>query len=97
MTDEPNSKPPQRIYKWTSIVWVIGVIAHLIWYVVQLRDQPPTDEVYAQMLSFQVAAFAATALPYWLGLLLVVLILEFALFARKRYGAVLRSDSKSVS
>jgi len=56
---------------------------HLIWSVLQQRNQPPTDEVYTQALSFQIASFAFTSLPYWLGALLVVLVIEFATFGRK--------------
>ncbi len=80
-------KRPQRIYWWTLIAWSVGVLVRLVWYVLQMRDQPPTDEVYTQMLSFQVAAFTLTKLPYWMGALLLVLVLEFAVFGRvKRQG-----------
>ncbi|TFZ05534.1 hypothetical protein EZ313_02345 [Ramlibacter henchirensis] len=64
---EDNMKRPQRIYWWTLIAWLVGVLIHLVWYVLQMRDQPPTDEVYTRLLSCQVAAFALTELPYWLG------------------------------
>jgi hypothetical protein len=65
---------PQNIYRWTAIAWLVGTIAHLIWGVLQQRNQPPTDEVYTQLLSFQVASFTLTILPYWLGALLIVLL-----------------------
>lgn len=74
---------PQTIYRWTAIGWLACVVVHMAWSVFQLRNQPPTDEVYAQTLPFQVASFAFTSLPYWLGVLLVVLIVEFAIFGRK--------------
>lgn len=77
-------KRPQRIYWSTVIAWLMGVLVHLVWYVLQMRDQPPTDEVYTRLPSFQVAAFALTTLPYWLGALLLVLILEFAIFGRAK-------------
>ena len=77
-------KRPQRTYWWTVITWLVGVLVHLVWYVLQMGDQPPTDEVYTRMLSFQVGAFALTTLPYWLGALLLVLILEFAIFGRAK-------------
>jgi hypothetical protein len=81
---EDNMKRPQRIYWWTLIAWLVGVLIHLVWYVLQMRDQPPTDEVYTRLLSFQAVAFALTTLPYWLGALLLVLILEFAIFGRAK-------------
>ena len=76
---------PQNIYRWTAIAWLVGMIAHLIWAVLQQRNQPPTDEVYTQLLSFQVASFTLTILPYWLGALLIVLVVEFAIFGRKAH------------
>ena len=75
-------KRPQKIYWWTAGAWTAGVLTHLVWYVVQLRELPPTDEVYTRMLSFQVAAFALTRLPYWLGVLMLVLVIEFATLGR---------------
>ncbi len=84
---EGSVKRPQRIYRWTLIAWSVGLLAHLVWYVLQMCEQPPTDEVYTRMLSFQVMAFALTKLPYWIGALLLVLVLEFAAFGRiKRQG-----------
>lgn len=74
---------PQNIYRWTAIAWLAGVAAHLIWAVLRQRNLPPTDEVYTQLLSFQIASFAFTALPYWLGGLLVALLIEFAIFGRR--------------
>ena len=53
------------------------------WSVLQQREQPPTDEVYTQALPFQIASFAFSSLPYWIGALLIILIIEFATFGRK--------------
>jgi hypothetical protein len=77
-------KRPQRIYWWTLIACLVAALVHLVWYVLEMRAQPPTEEVYTRMLSFQVAAFALTRLPYWLGILLVALVLEFAAFGRAK-------------
>ena len=77
-------KPPQCIYRWTATTWLAAAVAHLAWFVLELRDQPPTDEVYTRLLSFQIAAFYFTRLPYWLGALLIILIAEFAVFGRAR-------------
>lgn len=78
-------KRPQNVYRWTAIAWLVGMIGHLIWAVLQLRNQPPTDEIYTQMLSFQIASFTLTSLPYWLGALLIILVIEFAIFGRKAH------------
>lgn len=75
---------PQNIYEWTALVWLVGMMAHLIWTVQKQYNQPPTDEFYTQLLSFQVAGFALTIFPYWLGALLVILIIEFVIFGRKK-------------
>lgn len=75
---------PQKIYQCTVFAWLVGLIAHCIWSVLQQRNRPPTDEVYTQFLSFQVASFTAATFPYWLGALLVILLIEFAMFGRKK-------------
>ena len=74
---------PQNTYRWTVIAWLVGMIAHLTWVILQQRRQPPTDEIYTQVLSFQIASFALTSLPYWLGALLTILVIEMAIFGRK--------------
>jgi uncharacterized membrane protein len=70
---------PQAVYRWTAIAWLTGTSLHFIWSIVQQRSQPPTDEVYTQLLPFQIASFALTLLPYWVGGLLVALFIEFAI------------------
>lgn len=65
------------------MAWLVGMITHLICAVLLQRNQPPTDEVYTRMLSFQIASFALTSLPYWLGALLAILVIEFVIFRRK--------------
>jgi uncharacterized membrane protein len=75
---------PQNVYRWTAIAWLVGMIVHLIWAVLHQRNQPPTDEIYTRMLSFQIASFTLTSFPYWLGALLVILVIEFAILGRKK-------------
>lgn len=74
---------PQNIYQWTAIAWLAGMSAHFIGSILPHRYRPPTDEVYAQFLSFQIASFALTLLPYWIGGLLLALFIEFVIFGRK--------------
>ncbi|WP_457332753.1 hypothetical protein [Rhizobacter sp. P5_C2] len=74
---------PQNIHRWTAIAWFAGMSIHFIWSILQHRHRPPTDEVYAQFLSFQIASFALTHLPYWMGGLLLALFIEFVIFGRK--------------
>ncbi|MBC5765226.1 hypothetical protein [Ramlibacter albus] len=75
-------KQPQRVYRWTLAAWVLVVVLHLALYLVEASQWPSSDEVYTQLVSFQVVVFALTVLPYWLGGLLLVLIVEFAAFGR---------------
>lgn len=77
-------KRPQRVYRWTLGLWFAGVVAHWTRHMVLAMERPATDEVYAQTLWFQIAAFAVTSLPYWVGGLLVVLLIEFVEFGRAR-------------
>jgi len=74
---------PQYVYRWTAIACLVGMITHLICAVLLQRNQRPTDEVYTRMLSFQIANFALTSLPFWLGALLVILVIEFVIFGAK--------------
>jgi uncharacterized membrane protein len=74
---------PQYICRWTSIAWLAGMSLHFIGSILQHHHQPPTDEVYTQLLSFQIASFALTLLPYWAGGLLLALLIELVIFGRK--------------
>jgi uncharacterized membrane protein len=75
----------QKIYRWTAIAWLVGMSVHFMWTYFQQRNQPPTDEVYTQLLSFQIASFCLTLLPYWVGGLLLALLIEFVIFKRKAH------------
>lgn len=75
-------RKPQEIYWWTLSLWVVAVVCHLAWFVVE-GTSPQTDEAYARSLIFQTVAFAFFRFPYWLGGLIAVLVLEFAIFGRK--------------
>lgn len=75
--------PTQRIYRWSAYAWATLVLAHLAFNLFTWSNLPPSDEVYANGVGFQIIAFALVSLPYWLGGLLVVLLLEFAVFGRK--------------
>lgn len=75
--------PSQRIYRWSVYAWATLVLAHLAFNLVSWWTLPPTDEIYANGVGFQMIAFALVNLPYWLGGLFVVLLLEFAVFGRK--------------
>ncbi|WP_139225738.1 hypothetical protein [Paracidovorax konjaci] len=73
----------QRIYWWTVVGWLIVVCIHAAWSILQHRTQVPTDETYAQLLSFQIASFALTTFPFWLCALLATLVFEIAVLGRK--------------
>jgi uncharacterized membrane protein len=72
----------QRVYRLTLLSWIALVLIHLGIYLAAFFRAGPTDEVYANSISFQIMAFCLTAMPYWLLLLLVVLIVEFATVGR---------------
>lgn len=75
-------KRPQVIYRWTLVVWAVAAVGHLLWFVIEGRSLL-TDELYARDFLFQTAAFAFFRFPYWIGGLMVALILEFAIFRIK--------------
>jgi hypothetical protein len=73
----------RRIYKWTLFAWALGVILHFTWHLLRIFNGPPSSEVYANTIGFQLAAYALTQLPYWLLGLIGVLVIEFVLFGRR--------------
>ncbi|MEO6292947.1 MAG: hypothetical protein ABIO88_10060 [Burkholderiaceae bacterium] len=75
--------PAQRIYRWSTYAWATLVLAHLAINLVNWWKLPPSDEVYANGVGFQMIAFALDILPYWFGGLFIVLLLEFVVFGRK--------------
>jgi hypothetical protein len=75
--------PAQCIYRWSVYAWATLVLAHLTFNLFNWWKLPPSDEVYSNGVGFQIIAFALVSLPYWLGGLLAVLLLEFAVFGRK--------------
>jgi uncharacterized membrane protein len=82
MTRDPAF--PRRVYRWTTIGWFVLTLIHFGVYLAAFFRAGPTDEVYANSIGFQVLAFCLTVLPYWLLLLLIVLIIEFATVGRLR-------------
>jgi hypothetical protein len=82
-----RSQGPQRIYRWTLLVWGVLVVIHLSWYLVRVFQAPPSTEIYANRLEFQVIAFGLTQFPYWLLALIFLLLLEFLIFGRARSGS----------
>jgi uncharacterized membrane protein len=73
----------QRVYSWTTYIFVALLLTHLSFRLVSWSNLPPSDEVYTNDLSFQLIVFALTMLPYWIGGLLIVLIAEFVILGRK--------------
>jgi uncharacterized membrane protein len=82
MTSIAKPSRAQRVYRLTLLSWIALVLIHLGIYLAAFFRAGPTDEVYANSISFQILAFCITALPYWLLVLLVVLIVEFATVGR---------------
>jgi ABC-type Fe3+-siderophore transport system permease subunit len=77
------NRNPQQIY-WASVaVWGLFVVGHLVWHLWRAFAALPTDEVYANGLGFQLAAFGLTKLPFWLLGLVALLLAEFFLFRRR--------------
>ena len=75
--------PARRIYRWSAYAWTTLVLVHLAFNLFTWWNLPPSDEVYANELGFQIIAFAVVNLPYWLGGLIAVFLLEFVMFGRK--------------
>ncbi len=75
---------PQVVYLWTALAWLAGFSAHAATYVVGVLSLPPTDEVYAASVPFQLTAFVYSWGGLWLGGILVALLIEFVTLGRRR-------------
>lgn len=75
---------PRMLYASTLFVWAAAVGVDAVRYAASAFELLPTDEVYATSVSFQLIAFGLTRGLYWIMGLLVVLLLEMALFGRKQ-------------
>ena len=76
-------RKPQAIYKITTILWLIGMLAHCLWRTYAALSGIPSPDLYANHVSFQLVMFLFFWVPVWLMGLLVILIGEFAFFGRK--------------
>ena len=74
---------PRAIYTFTVAVWAFGFVAHAVAYVVHVLSLPPIDEVYTRSVPFQLTAFMYVWGGYWVGALLLVLLVEFATVGRR--------------
>jgi hypothetical protein len=74
---------PRRVYRWTLGLWCALVAAHLAKYLHDVFSSPPSPDLYANALGFQLIAFGLTQLSYWIVALIVLLLLEFLLLRRR--------------
>lgn len=74
---------PQRVYRCTLVLWAVLVMVDAAWYLIRAFGQLPTDEVYANSISFQLMAYVLTRLPFWIFGLLAVLIVEMRIWGRR--------------
>lgn len=86
---EPHLKiRPQTIYRITTALSALGFFTHATLYVRQGLLLPPIDEVYTATMPFQLTAFMYEWGFHWLGGLIVVLLLAFALYGRRTTSAL---------
>ncbi|EIL87728.1 hypothetical protein, partial [Rhodanobacter sp. 115] len=87
-------RKPQTIYSATTVLWLIGMLAHCTWRTYAALSGPPSPDLYANHLSFQLVTFLVFLAPAWLIGLLVVLVVEFAVFGRKPNHSSKRTREK---
>lgn len=68
-----KSKLIDKLFLAIETLWFIALCAHATWYVCSALAGTPSDETYANSISFQLAAFGFTWLPMWLLSLCVVI------------------------
>jgi hypothetical protein len=74
---------PQSVCWLATMLWVVGFLTHALIYVRRALSLPPTEEIYAGTTSFQLTAFMYVWGFYWIGALLILLLIEFAIFGRR--------------
>jgi hypothetical protein len=84
-------RKPQRIYLYTVCVWVLAVITHAYLHIASVMSGPPSADLYANSLGFQIIAFALTWFLVWMLVLMFLLVVEFTIFGRK-FNSVLDPD-----
>ena len=62
---------------------LVGMVAHCVWRTHAALSGPPSPDLYANHVSFQLVAFLIVWVPAWLIGLLVALVGDFAIFGRK--------------
>jgi hypothetical protein len=77
----PQRTKQIRVYFGTVVICAFAVALHAAWYVSSILAGPPSPDLYANNVGFQLFAFAFVRLPYWLTLLFVVLFIEIALYS----------------
>jgi uncharacterized membrane protein len=87
-------RKPQTIYTATTALWFIGMLAHCAWRTVTVLSSPPSPDLYANHVSFQLVTFLVFLVPAWLIGLLVILVGEFAVFGRKPNHSSKRTREK---
>lgn len=71
-------------YMLTAITWGAFILIHLIYNLIAWSKLPPSDEVYANGVGFQIISFALNTFPYWLIGLLLLLLVEFSLIGQHK-------------
>lgn len=76
-------RKPQTIYTATTVLWLIGMLAHCVWRTHAALSGPPSLDLYANHVSFQIVMFIVFWVPVWLIGLFMILVGEFTIFGRK--------------
>lgn len=74
----------RRVLAITGWVWVGLVGVDAAWYLARAFRVLPTDEVYANSVSFQLIAYGVTRLPFWMLGLFVVVVGELVWLSSRR-------------
>jgi hypothetical protein len=67
----------------TIVLWALAVVSHAVWYVTSILSGPPSGDLYANHVSFQLLMFGLLRLPIWLIVLPLVIAIETAVAGKK--------------
>ncbi len=76
---------PQSLYAATVAIWASVVAGHAAWwFVLVLPNTPPSPDLYANNVGFQIMAYLLVWLAPAVVVLILVLLVEFTLVGRRR-------------
>lgn len=74
----------QKFYEMTFLMWLIIVVGHAFVHLIDIFNLPPSKDLYANSIEFQIISYTLTILPIWIIILIIILFIEFFIFRKNK-------------